>query len=250
MPHSIGGCIKLIVMKHHVSAAAGLIAILCGMNVRAATPVKSGTFGGMKVEYKVVLPEPFDPARAYPTVLAFGGGPQTMQMVDSGLNRYWAAEARRRGYIVVSPAAPQGQLFFENGAKIFPEFLEMILHDFKVQGGRMHIAGFSNGGISAFHIASLYPTYFWSVTGFPGILNDATSVKVEALKPMCLFMHVGGRDLDWRGAMEQQSEMFKQKGYTVQFRVEENQNHVLSLGPEGVNRLFDHLDQAAKGCGK
>lgn len=218
--------------------------------LNGATLVKSGTFGGMKVEYKVVLPNPFDPARAYPTVLAFGGGPQTMQMVDSGLNRYWAAEARRRGYIIVSPAAPDGQLFFENGARAFPEFLDMILRDYSVQGGRMHIAGFSNGGLSAFHIASLYPKYFWSVTGLPGLLNDASDAKVEALKSMCIYMHAGGRDLDWRDAMEQQSEMFQRKGYTVQFRVEENQDHVLNLGPEGVTRLFDHLDAAASGCSK
>ncbi len=171
-----------------------------------------------------------------------------MLMVDSGLNRYWGAEARRRGYIVVSPAAPDGQLFFEGAARIFPEFLEMILHDYKVQGGKMHIAGFSNGGISAFHIAALYPKYFWSVTGIPGLLNDANGAKVEALKGMCIYMDVGGRDLEWRGAMEQQARMFQQKGYTVQFHVEENQNHVLSLGPEGNRRLFDQLDAAAHGC--
>src|SRR5579863_5086915 len=168
--------------------------VLFNTNAPASTIVKSGTFGGMQVDYKVILPGSFDPARAYPTVLAFGGGPQNMQMVDAGLNRYWGAEAKRRGYIIVSPAAPGGQLFFENGARIFPEFLDMILREYKVQGGRMHIAGFSNGGISAFHVASLYPKYFWSVTGFPGLLNDASTPKLEALKPMCIYMHVGGRD--------------------------------------------------------
>lgn len=236
-------------MQCHVLWIAAL-GVIFSTAAPAATLVKSGTFGGMAVYYKVILPDGFDPARTYPTILAFGGGPQTMLMVDTGLNRYWGAEGKRRGYIVVSPAAPNGQLFFENGAKIFPEFLDMILRDYKVQGGRMHIGGFSNGGISAFHIASLYPKYFWSVTGFPGLLNDVTSAKVEALKGMCIYMDVGGRDSGWRGAMEQQSEMFKQKGYTVQFHVEENQDHVLSLGPEGINRLFDHLDAAAHGCSK
>jgi poly(3-hydroxybutyrate) depolymerase len=212
--------------------------------------VKGGTFGGVKVVYKVLLPDGWDAARAYPVILAFAGGSQNMPIVDMGLNRYWGGEAKRRGYIVVSPAAPEGQLLFEDGARIFPEFLEMILHDYKVQGGRMHVAGFSNGGITAFHVASLYPKYFWSVTGFPGLLNDTTAAKVEALRPMCIDMDVGGRDAGWRGAMEQQSEMFQRKGYTVQFHVEENQDHVLNLGPEGITRLFDHLDAAAKGCSK
>jgi predicted peptidase len=236
-------------MQWHIRLLAGC-AVLFGTNAHGATLVMSGTFGGMKVDYKIILPKAFDPAQAYPTVLAFGGGPQTMVMVDTGLNRYWGAEAQKRGYIIVSPAAPNGQLFFENGAAIFPEFLDMILREYKVQGGRMHVAGFSNGGISAFHVASLYPKYFWSITGIPGLLNDATPAKVEALKPMCIYMDAGGNDTGWRGAMEQQSEMFRQKGYTVDFRVEENQNHVLNLGPEGVERLFDQLDKAAHGCGK
>jgi hypothetical protein len=60
-------------------------------------------------------------------------------------------------------------------------------------------------------------------------------------------MQVGGHDA-WRGLMQQQSEVFRQKGYAVQFRVEEDQEHFLSLGPEGTKRLFDHLDAAANGC--
>ena len=42
-----------------------------------------------------------------------GGGPQTMNTVDGVLNRNLRAEAERRGYIVVAPAAPEGELFFE-----------------------------------------------------------------------------------------------------------------------------------------
>jgi poly(3-hydroxybutyrate) depolymerase len=241
-------CIKLILMKF--SAGLAVMVTVWTAIAPAATVVKTGAFAGVKVEYKVILPNGYDASRAYPTVLAFGGGPQTMRTVDGGLDRYWRVEAERRGYVIVSPAAPDGQLFFEGGARIFPQFLDMILHDYKVQGGKMHIAGVSNGGLSAFHVASLYPRYFWSVTGFPGLLDDATSAKVEALRPMCIYMHAGSRDTDWRDSMKQQAELFQKKGYTVQFRVEENQDHVLDLDHDGVMRLFDHLDAAARGCGK
>ena len=46
---------------------------------------------------------------------------------------------------------------------------------------RPNVAGNSNGGLSAFLIASKYPQYFVSVTGFPGFLDDANAQQLSAL---------------------------------------------------------------------
>ena len=136
---------------------------------------------GITVHYKVVLPNGYDPAKAYPAVLAFSGGPQTMATVESTVERNWRAEAERRGYIVVVPAAPAEGVYFEGGAQIFPEFLKVLLNDYKIQDNKFHIAGVSNGGISAYHIAALYPQYFISVTGFPGYLPLANEARTQRL---------------------------------------------------------------------
>jgi dipeptidyl aminopeptidase/acylaminoacyl peptidase len=129
---------------------------------------KSARVGRVTVQYKVVLPTGYDATKAYPGIIALGGGPQTMNTVDGVLNRNFRAEAEKRGYIVIAPAAPDGQLFFEDGARIFPEFLKLVLADYKIQDGKFHIAGPSNGGIAAFHVAAANPQYFLSVTAFPG----------------------------------------------------------------------------------
>ena len=50
-----------------------------------------------------------------------------MDSVDGMLDRNFRAEAEKRGYIAVAPAAPDGQLFFEEVARILPEFRRMIL---------------------------------------------------------------------------------------------------------------------------
>ena len=63
-------------------------------------------------------------------------------------------------------------------------------------------------------------------------------------------MWVGGNDVGWRNSMARQLAVFQGKGITARFRLMENQGHVLSLPPEDLNRIFDHLDAAAKGCGK
>ena len=149
-----------------------------GVPATAAVLDVTKNVAGTSVHYKVVLPDGYDASKSYPGILAFGGGPQTMNTVNGILTRNFRAEAEKRGYIVVAPAAPDGDLFFEDGARIFPAFLKMILTDYRIQDGKFHIAGPSNGGIAAFHIAAANPQYFLSVTAFPGYMWESTQAKL------------------------------------------------------------------------
>jgi len=225
------------------------IALLVNTPARAETLGKAGRFGGITIRYKVVLPAGYDPARTYPAVLAFAGGAQTLDGVNGMLERNWH-EAEARGYIIVSPAAPSNNLFFERGAdRIFPEFLDRILQEYKVEGGKLHIAGPSNGGLSAFHIAAMYPQYFRSVTGFPGYLREESESKISGLKPLCIYMHVGERDAEWLVPMQRQAEMFREKGFHVRFNIEPDQGHgIQTLAGDGARRLFEQLEEAARDC--
>jgi poly(3-hydroxybutyrate) depolymerase len=216
----------------------------------AATLDKTGTFNGIKVDYKVVLPDNYDPLRAYPAVLAFGGGPQNLRVVEGSLDRVWRKEAERRGYIVVAPIAPGGQLFYEGGIRIFPQFLDQILADYKVQGGKFHVAGSSNGGLSAFEMASRYPRYFLSVSGIPGMLNEPVPDKIAPLRPVCIYMLVGEFDAVGVPEMRKQVEDFWRRGFTAEYQVEPGQGHGLNLDAAGISRLFDQFDASAKGCDK
>jgi len=173
------------------------------------------------VNYKVVLPDGYDAAKSYPGILALGGGPQTMNTVDNILNRNFRAEAEKRGYIVIAPAAPDGQLFFENGARVFPEFLKMILADYKIQDNKFHIAGPSNGGIAAFHVAAANPQYFLSVTAFPGYMWEPNVAKLQAISKMCVFIYVNESDeYMWHGEMQREAEFLRSKGTVARYTVE------------------------------
>jgi predicted peptidase len=212
---------------------------------------KTKTIGKTVVHYKVVLPKDYDSGKAYSGVLAFPGGPQTMSTVERTVARNWRDEAERRGYIVAVPAAPDGVLFFEGGERIFPEFLKQLLSDYKIIDNKFHIAGVSNGGISAFHIAAMYPQYFWSVTGYPGFLEEATPARVSALAKICINMHVGELDTGWQEEMKAEAAKFREKGYTVRFTVEKGQAHQLeTFVGEGSARLFNQFEEARRGCGK
>jgi poly(3-hydroxybutyrate) depolymerase len=210
---------------------------------------KSTTIAGMTVHYKVVLPTDFDPAKAWPAFLAFPPGSQGNDMVMDTLQRNWAPEAQRRGYIVVIPAAPVQGMFPEEGARAFPEFLNQLLAAYKIRDGKFHIAGMSNGGISAFHIAASYPQFFLSVTVFPGYLEDPTPERIEALRNLCINMHVGEFDSGWLKATEEQAAQFRAKGFTVRTTIEKGQNHVIgTLAGEGAARLFEEIGGSSQGC--
>jgi predicted peptidase len=209
---------------------------------------KSGTFNGLTVRYKVVLPPNYDPAKAYPAVLAFPPGGQEMDLVNATLAGNYRDEAEKRGYIVIEPAAPNGTLFFEGGERVFPAFITKMLADYKIAGNKFNAAGNSNGGLSAFLIASSYPQYFWSVTGFPGFLDDGAPQHLAALKGLCIHMFVGGADSGWPEAMREQSTKLKAGGYNVTFNVEPGQPHVIrTLTGAGAARLYDQFDQARAG---
>jgi len=211
---------------------------------------KTKKVSGTTVHYKVVLPNGYDPAKEYPAILAFGGGPQTMNTVDGILMRNFRAEAEKRGYIVIAPAAPDSGLFFEDGARIFPAFLKMVLAEYKIQGGKFHIAGPSNGGIAAFHVAAANPQYFVSVTAFPGYMWQPSTAKLQAIANICVFMYVGELDeYMWHGEMKQEAEYLRSKGTLARYTVEKGQPHRLdTLAGANASRLFEGFEEARKGC--
>jgi enterochelin esterase-like enzyme len=216
-----------------LAAGAGKAEIL-SLTARAA---------GTDVAYMVLLPPRYDPAKAYPAVLVFTGGGQSLEAARNTLEVDWKAEAEKRGYIVISPAAPGGDLFFQDGDRVFPAFLDLIRQNYKV-AGKLHVAGHSNGGLSAFHIAALYPAYFSTVTGYPGLYQDNPEAEFPAgLKSLCLYMHVGDMDPEWRQAMEAEAREIGGQDYRITLTVEKNQTHRLKAAELDLSRrLFDEIE--------
>jgi len=218
--------------------------------VRAETLELEKKIGRTSVHYKVVLPNAYDASREYPAVLVFGGGPQNMRTIDGALDRNFREEAEQRGYIVIGPAAPGGDLFFQGGERIFPQFLDMILADYKIRDGKFHVAGPSNGGIAAFHVAAENPNYFLSVTAFPGYMWQPSMAKLDAISNLCVFSYVGEHDeYRWHDEMRREVEYLRSKGTLARYTLEEGQPHRLeTLAGANAGRLFDGFEQAQRGC--
>ena len=235
-----------------LAPAIAAIAMVLPQAVRAELLEQTKKVDGTIVHYKVVLPDGYDPAKTYPGVLVFGGGPQTMNSVENTINRNFRAQAEKRGYIVIGPAAPEGELFFDEGDRLFPEFLQLILADYKIRDNKFHIAGPSNGGIASLHIAAANPEYFLSVTAFPGYMWEPSAAKLQAISKLCVFMYVGEHDpYRWHAEMKKEAEFLRANGTVARYSVEKDQPHrIETLAGTNAGRLFDGFEEAAKGCGK
>jgi poly(3-hydroxybutyrate) depolymerase len=233
-------------------SVAIVAAALTALDGSASVLEKSMRVAGADVQYKIVLPDGYDATKTYPAVLVLGGGPQTMDTVDRTIERNFRAEAERRGYIVVAPAAPNGDLFFEDGARIFPAFLDEVRQEYKIDGGKFHVAGPSNGGIAAMHVAAANPAYFLSVTAFPGYLWQPTEKKLLALSKLCVYLYVGENDeYRWHDEMQREVKFLSSRGTVAKYSEEKGQPHrIETLADASASRLFDGFEATKQGCSR
>ena len=225
------------------AAIAGNITVEAAAAEYARFRAPSGTV----LDYAFVLPTNFDPSRTYPAILALPPGPQTMAMVNAGLSSYWEAEGARRGFIVVSPAAPDGRLFYRGGEAEIPSFLTHVRATLPI-AGPFHVAGISNGGLSAFRVALANPDLFQSITVLPGFPpSEAEFGQLGRLHGLTINMFVGERDTGWRDNMEVAAREFERLGLDTHFEVLPNEGHVLqTIAGARATRLFDRIENQEK----
>ncbi len=198
---------------------------------------------GTEITYALILPNGFDPAQQYPVLLAMPPGGQDVNLTVSVAESTYAPEALARGWVVLSPAAPDGTLFFQGSEQYIPEFLEAHAW-IKPEGGRYHLAGISNGGRSAFRVAALNPDSYASMVVFPGFPEsdeDRDTLRDLANIPFAMF--VGGEDPGWQGPMAEARDTLESLGADVAFEIREGEGHVMASLSDGVD-IFDFLDSA------
>jgi pimeloyl-ACP methyl ester carboxylesterase len=139
--------------------------------------------------------------KPHPVLIAFPPGQQNDQM-EAATRAMFYTECVKRGWVLVTPRAPTGTLFFQQ-----PEMFKLIVADldktFVPESGKYHVAGASNGGRSALNFALELPGRTASVCGFPGAwLNPPSETEtMERLKGIPIRLWVGGDDtVEWLDA--------------------------------------------------
>lgn len=202
------------------------------------------TIDGTEVDYVTVVPEGFETGDEAPVLLAFPPGGQGLDLTRSFVEGTYRSEAARRGWVVVSPAAPGGRLFFQGSESVVPALLDWVETWVAPEGGRFHVAGVSNGGLSAFRAATGQPERLASLVVFPGYpASDRDRAALADLTAIPVRMFVGGNDTAWVAPMQDAAGQLAALGGDVVLEVVAGEGHIVGSLSGGV-RIFDELDAA------
>ncbi len=201
------------------------------------------TVDGAQIDYVAVAPAGFEVGDTAPVLLAFPPGGQDIDTTRSVAEQTYLTEATERGWVVFSPASPVGgDLWFGESSRLVPAVMDWIETWVIPEGGSVHVAGVSNGGLSTFAAAALVPDRVQSLLTFPGFPRDqAARAALPELADVPVRMFVGETDTSWAEPMQETADVLDELGGDITFEIVPGEGHIIGALRDGV-RIFDELD--------
>ncbi|MEM9069778.1 MAG: hypothetical protein AAGE52_14795 [Myxococcota bacterium] len=183
---------------------------------------------GETLRYGRIVPDECEQPGACPVLIALPGGAQNENLMEESL-RPWAQSLHDHQWIVLSPIADDA-LFFEGGERLLPPFLDRMAERYLTSDGRFLLFGVSNGGLSAFRIATLEPERFRGVVVAPGFARTDDQARLRALRETPVVLFVGERDR-WLQPTEVTYRSLREAGVPTTLRILPNRGHNLATLP-------------------
>jgi pimeloyl-ACP methyl ester carboxylesterase len=229
-------------LQHIARALTLLLLITLPQHTTHAAELRTLTNNGRELDYLIAFPNNFDASAPHPVLIALPPGDQSREKAQSALDRYWEAEGTARGWVIVTPIAPKGKSFHTGLERSIPFLIDEVARAVVIEGGRPHLAGVSNGGKSAFRVATEYPNRFASLTVLPGFPpDDRATLGLRSLNqlPAGVAMYVGEQDPTWLAPMRTVKQRLDAYGIPTTFEVWPASEHIVNI--KGIE-LFDRLD--------
>lgn len=192
--------------------------------------------------FVTVGPKDLDRATPVPVLFALPPGTEDRDMVEAGLGLYWR-ELAERGWVIVAPAPRAGEgasastATPESEAR-FTALLDHVAERYNMEGGKPHLAGISNGGRGAFHLAGRMPQRFLSLTCLPGMPPEEAP-DFEALGSLPITLFAGGEDSSWIEASMGAVAAITARGGRASLTLVPGEGHV--IGHEAAAPIFEHF---------
>ena len=199
---------------------------------------------GTSLDYTTIVPEGFTAGDTAPLLLAFPPGGQDLGLTVNIMESTYLREANRLGWVVVSPAAPGGERFFDGSEALIPGLLDWVETWVTPENGAPHVIGPSNGGISSFRYAIANPERTRSVIVFPGFpRGDADRAALSNLVDIPVRLYAGETDTVWvenaQTTLDALTEL--DDGVDAELTVFAGEGHVPSSTRDGT-LLFENLE--------
>jgi pimeloyl-ACP methyl ester carboxylesterase len=228
------------------AAAATETAVVAASGAPAVSPgaiaIGAVDIGDTTIDYVTAVPDDFAVGSSAPVLLAFPPGGQDLGLARRLVESTYAAEAARLGWVVLSPAAPDGVTFFNGSEDVLPGLVDWLRSWVEPEGGAPHVAGVSNGGISAFRYAAGNPDEVRSIVTFPGFARSEDDVDgLAQLVDVPIRMFVGETDSSWVNAGENTLAAAQAAGIDSELTVFPGEGHIMTSTADGV-LIFEQLE--------
>lgn len=192
------------------------------------------------VFWRIITPKAFKPDGAYPVLLVFGGGANNRLALGAAMNAF-DGESRERGWVVAGMSRADEAKPYQPAIADVLAVMNAIQQHLRVEGGKFHLAGVSNGGIAALHVAIERPDLAASVTAFPGYPLPGDAPRLARLKGVPVRLFVGSDDqVEWTDAAKATLAQGQAAGLDIKLAVRPAQGHMIrDLSPK---ELLDMLE--------
>lgn len=204
-----------------------------------------------ELEYALALPDAKVLKAGCPLVVVLPGGAGAKGEVEGAIG-YFADEGTARGWIVVSPMAPNGKLFFQEGEKALEPLVKYLKETYRVEEGQVHVAGVSNGGIGAFHALIQHPGLWASVLTLPGAIQSEEDIaKLADLKGKPITMYAGEKDeLGYQEGCRKIAQALDAKKVPYTFNLRKGEGHIMPIPPAALMDDLERHRKAVKAAAK
>lgn len=167
---------------------------------------------------------------AVPTIVFLGGGSGSRRSAQRLWTNYLSGGNGVDDFRVVLPYSVDVEYYDYDQAQRTFRVVDEVLACYGGEPDQVHLAGFSNGGETAFELMLQHPDRFATLLGAPGLFPRLSKPEqwARALCGHAVFNGVGALDEDWKSDVRATHEGLLSAGITSAYVEFEGQKHSLN----------------------